>query len=331
MKNKSYIPGIAAFIAMLILILDSQTAFSGAKEGVNLCIQVIIPSLFPFFLISVMLIHALSGADLPLMKPLGRALGIPVGSEPVIIPAFLGGYPTGAQCITSYYQSGQLSKHEAERLLGFCNNAGPAFLFGMSTTIFPYRWIPWALWLVHIASAIFAALLLPSGPNTSSRSVHTDKPVPSQALQIAMRSMATVCGWVILFRIVIIFFNRWLLWMLPKEVQILATGLLELSNGCLALADLSDYRIQFVFCSLFLSFGGLCVAMQTRSITEGLSLRYYFAGKSIQAFFSLIFSLALFWPAAQLSLIIFAFPLLLRTKKIDVAFRRHILYTKCSI
>ena len=48
---KRYLRYVSPFIAvviMLLLILDTKVAYIGAKEGIRMCIEVIIPSLFPF-------------------------------------------------------------------------------------------------------------------------------------------------------------------------------------------------------------------------------------------------------------------------------------------
>ena len=114
----------------------------------------------------------------------------------------------------------------------------------------------------------------------------------SAALTNTVRVMATVCGWVILFRVVISFLNRWMLWILPAPARIAVTGLLELSNGCCELTAISDTSLRFILCSGMLAFGGLCVAMQTASVTEGLSLKTFFQGKLMQTCFSLLLAWA---------------------------------------
>ena len=43
---------IAASAALLVLILDGNTAIAGIREGIQICIQTLIPSLFPFFICS---------------------------------------------------------------------------------------------------------------------------------------------------------------------------------------------------------------------------------------------------------------------------------------
>ena len=71
MKQNNQIYGIGAAVGMLLLILDSKTAVTGAWDGIELCLRTVIPSLFPFFIISAALTSSLAGMKLPLLRPLG--------------------------------------------------------------------------------------------------------------------------------------------------------------------------------------------------------------------------------------------------------------------
>ena len=73
--------GLAAAAGMLVFILDSKTALSGANEGVQLCIRTVIPSLFPFFVLSALMTGALMGTSLRGLRPLCRLMKMPVGAE----------------------------------------------------------------------------------------------------------------------------------------------------------------------------------------------------------------------------------------------------------
>ena len=309
--------GVGASLGMLVLILDGKTALEGARQGINLCLRTVVPSLFPFFLLSILLTGAFLGSNLPVLRPLGRLFGIPGGAESILISAFLGGYPVGAQSVAAAYRAGQLDKSEAERMLAFCSNAGPAFLFGMAASLFPRKWMAWALWGIHILSAFLVSRLFP-GPKTAVR-LESGKPVSLPAAMTAsLRIMAAVCGWVILFRVLIAFLSRWILWLLPTAVQVAIMGMLELSNGCCALGVVPDISLRFVICSGILAFGGLCVSMQTMSVTKGLSLSRYFAGKLLQTVFSLILAAAVVWQlwaaAGGLTLFFLIFPEKIRKK-----------------
>lgn len=292
MKNKRIRSGVGACIGMLLLILDGKTALEGARSGVDLCLKTVVPSLFPFFLLSILLTSACMGSALRIFRPMGKLMGIPKGAESILIAGFLGGYPVGAQSIACAFRSGQLTREDAQRMLGFCSNAGPAFLFGMVACLFPRRWMAWALWIIHIAGAVLTALVLPGKSPQETALTPGSLPSLSNALISAIRVMSAVCGWVVLFRVVIAFLNRWVLWILPVPARVAVTGLLELSNGCFELTAISEISLRFLLCSGMLAFGGVCVTMQTVSVTEGLSIRFYILGKLLQTGFCLLLAWA---------------------------------------
>jgi hypothetical protein len=204
-----------------------------------------------------------------------------------LIPAFLGGYPVGARCVADLYHNKALDKPEAERLLAFCSNAGPAFLFGMVSAYFPGRDMVWKLWFIHIVSAILTSQFFPAPVLNSNKEVKVREHVPESEFMIpALKAIAVVCGWVILFRIGITFLKKWVFWALSSWSQVLITGILELSNGCCALSQIENEAARFILCGSMLAFGGVCVLFQTASVTNGLSLRNYIAGKCIQTVLS---------------------------------------------
>ncbi len=275
-------------LGILLLILDSRTALTGAAEGMELCCKTVIPSLFPFFVLSGLVNSALMGKKLPLLGPLGRLCGIPAGSESMLLLGLIGGYPVGAQSIYQARRVGQLSPQDARRMLGFCNNAGPAFIFGMTAALFSSRLIPWVLLLLQCVSAILTGILLPGKSRAAGTPPSAEPLTISQSLERGVRIMASVCGWVVLFRVILAFCQRWFLWLLPRETEIFVCGLLELSNGCIELLKIPSQGLRFLLCSCFLSMGGLCVAMQTASAVRELGVGTYFPGKVLQASISLL-------------------------------------------
>lgn len=287
--RKVWTSSIAA-IAMLVLILDAKTAFRGAADGISLCLNTVIPSLFPFLFLSVILNGALLGTQLPILAPLGRVLGVPKGAEQLLLVGVLGGYPVGAQCISDAYRNHRLSKQDAKRMLGFCSNAGPAFIFGMGSSIFHQGKILWGLWAIHILSAIFVGLVLPGKSNVHTHPHTETQSSLSRVLDRSVRTMAKVCGWIILFRVLIAFLDRWLLWAAQPELQVLLSGVLELSNGCCMLPSVSSQATKFILCSALLAFGGLCVMMQTFSVTSNTGMGLYFPGKVMQCGISVFLS-----------------------------------------
>ena len=159
--RRNLLYGLLACCVMLVMIFDTRIVLQSAQDGVSLCIRTIIPSLFPFLALSGVINNCLIGQKLRLLQPIGRFCKIPKGAESLLVLGFLAGYPIGAQLVTQAYRSGKLSARSARRMLGFCNNAGPAFLFGLVSPLFSSIKMIWALWAIQILSALTVSYILP--------------------------------------------------------------------------------------------------------------------------------------------------------------------------
>lgn len=289
-SERNMILALLPALAMAVLILDAKTALAGAQSGLELCIRVVVPSLFPFLFLSVMVTGSLMGRNIPMLRPLGMLCRIPKGAESLLAVGLLGGYPVGAQSIAQAYKDGVLTEEDARRMLGFCSNAGPSFIFGMLAGVLDPA-VLWVLWGIHILSALLTGMLLPGGSNKPVNVSHASGLSPADSLERSLKVIATICGWVIVFRVLLTFLQRWLLWLLPIEAEIAISGLLELTNGCCRLQLADTEGLRFILATMLLGFGGICVCLQTISVTKGLGTGLYFPGKLIQTGISLVLSL----------------------------------------
>lgn len=294
MKNHQLLIGLFSFLGILILIVHSEVAFYAASEALSLCLGSVIPSLFPFFILSTLLTRSLSGVDFKILHPLANLLKIPPGAQSILITGFLGGYPVGAKSIADAHQYSGLSKPDAERMLAFCNNAGPAFIFGVVSAFFPEKRMVWMLWAIHVFSAILTGICF-RVPIREHVTIRKNTISISAALEHSLFVMATVCGWIIVFKVISNFLSLLLLNNLPCAAQTIAVGLLELTNGCFKLPAIDNIQIRFLICSGLLACGGLCVTMQTVSVAKNLSLQSYYKGKLLQTIFSILLSLLLIY------------------------------------
>lgn len=317
---------ILSAMGMLALIIDGKTALAGAADGIDLCLKSVIPSLLPFFVVSMLLTSSLWGSKF--LSPVGRLCGMPEGSESLLIVGLLGGYPVGAQSVAAAYRRGELAREQAQRLLGFCSNAGPAFFFGIVASRFAQWWAGLALWIIHILSALLVGTLLPGKDRSPVRLSESGVMTLPAALQQSIRVMANVCGWVILFRILISFLERWILWLLPLDATVFMTGLLELANGCCSLNAVADTKLRFIIASVILALGGLCVTMQTLSVTNDLGIGKYLLGKLLQGVISLIFSICVVHGQLWLPVIVLVATLVLRKIKKYVEIPMHLVYNR---
>lgn len=296
----------------LFLILDSRCAAESMTRGLELCLRTVVPSLFPLFVLSGILVPQL--AAIPFPRKVGRFLGIPQGAEGIFLLGAVGGFPLGAQCITRAVESQQLSRKDGERMLGFCDNCGAAFLFGILPALFKNPLIPLACFLIQLESAILVAASC-SGDGPASGQFSAQQVSLSASVQRAIRSMATVCAWIMLCCVGTGFLQKWLFPFLTPYVRILCTGLLELTAGCMAMGTITDESLRLIFCCGFVCFGGISVLLQIHAVAaaQHLSMAQCIRQKLLQAFFGVCLAAGIVqWGGAFL---VFPIPLCYFLKK----------------
>lgn len=338
MRKGNLTPLLVGMAGMLVMIFDAKTAITGIKDGLELCISTLIPSLFPFFVLSTLVTSSLTDVSIDPLRWIGRLCRIPQGAEPILPVGLLGGYPVGAGNIATAYRSGSLALTDANRMCIFCNNAGPSFLFGVLGPLFPHVGFVWLLWGIQIAAAVLTGILLPGTCAQNATLARTEQVSLPDALNRGIKSMALVCGWVVLFRMLLTFLDRWLLWLFPEPVRTSLVGLLELSNGCLELSCIDQVELRFLLAGILLSLGGICVWMQTLAVFPELRIRDYIAGRMLHCLIGLVLSLlvlpmltgrktviSLTFPII-LGFILMILALFLRKKKKEVAFCDRLMY-----
>jgi len=293
MKRKvDLIKGCFMFLGMLTVILDSKTAFEGAKSGIQFCLETVIPALLPFLFLSCVINNLFWGKSFKLLYPVTALCKIPKGSESILLLGLLGGYPVGAQLIYQCYTRKQLTYSTAKRMLGFCNNAGPAFIFGMLSHLFTNTFAPLLLWMIQIISAILTGIFLPSDNKIEECSIQEASPLTlSQIIQNIVKIMATISAWIVFFKIILGFVEKWFMRSWGQNIQVLIAGSLELSNGCAMLKLVREENIRFVIAGVLLSAGGLCVGMQVKGVVKELGMGMYFPGKALQVMISYTLSI----------------------------------------
>ncbi len=122
------------YLCLLVLVLSRPgSTFQYAYSGLYQWAVKMVPTLFPFMMISSIMLY--SGIDIELGRMAGLALKrIYHYSEYGLYAIFIGflcGFPMGAKAVSELYENGKISKAEAQSLLGFCNNIGPAYFLGI--------------------------------------------------------------------------------------------------------------------------------------------------------------------------------------------------------
>ncbi|HOM03618.1 MAG TPA: sporulation integral membrane protein YlbJ [Acetivibrio sp.] len=159
---KSLMLPAVCVIFILMLIIFSDTAVKSAGSGLSLWLNVVFPSLFPFFAVSEILyrtgfIKAIGILLEPIMRPL---FNVPGCGSFAFAMGITSGYPVGAKITASMREEKLLSKTESERLLSFTNNSGPLFIIGaVAVGMFRMPELGLLLLVCHILASITVGIL----------------------------------------------------------------------------------------------------------------------------------------------------------------------------
>ena len=302
MKRSNLIPLIPTFLLLGALTIASSGAVKGARAALETCGWVIIPCLFPFLTIS-LLINRL-GVPLwlgsKLQTPMGLLFGVSGTGAGVFILGILGGYPGGAAVIADLLEREDLDAKEAKKLLAFCNNSGPAFLIGaMGIGIFQNAAAGLLLYAVHIFAAFITGLFLSGtehAPSPSDKvfiaSANLSTALP-EAMKKAVPQTMQICGYVVFFGAVCGVLDEVgilseLCGSLARYTPLtlhqargLCMGLLELGCGISALSGSALTPANLTRCSLITGFGSLSVCFQTAGVLHqsGIPLRHHLLGR----------------------------------------------------
>lgn len=322
---------LGIFFMLLALVLHPTESVAAARSGVELSMNVILPSLFPFFVLSTLCIrlNLLSGLNHllgKLMQPLFHLSGSCSGAY---LLGIVGGYPVGARTAIGLYESGQCSKAEAERMLSFCNNSGPAFILGVvGAGVFSSSKVGLWLYGAHVAASILVGILFRNhgyhGVTPRSAAQSTGEPVSfyaafPEAVKSAFSATLNICAFVIFFTVVIrLLFLSGILKFLAGSlayllrdhgisselIEALLSGIIEMTSGVWSLRDAaSDLGSRMCMAAFILGWAGLSVHCQVLSFigSSGLSTKTYFFGKLLHGILSggiiLVLSKILGWDA----------------------------------
>lgn len=282
---------LGAYLLLFLTVFFSKELSDGVRGGIDVCLNLLIPSMFVFLIVSNVLMS--TPASRIMARPfrvLARHLfRIPEPQIAVVLLSLVGGYPVGAKLLADAVRNGRLDPDTAGRMLAFCVNCGPAFLIsGVGVSLFgslPLGGILYASQVIACCTVGFlssrgkgrrAAKRERSSPSALPGTGRSASAVLVDAVHSAARSMGVICAFVVAFSALMPILSL-LLSGLPADVSRLLQGLLEVTTGCQSLFAFESLD-RVLLAALFTSFGGICVMVQICAMLRGsgIPLRRFF-------------------------------------------------------
>ena len=278
MNRKSGALLTAVLAAACALLLFPAQAAQGARNGVDYSLNILVPSLYPFMVLSVFIVKSGLAAKLgaALEKPTQALFRLPGGAAASIVMSVVGGYPAGARSAAALAEAGLVTQAQAERMMCFCVNAGPSFVITAVGVGFLHSAQAGA---VLFASQLVSFLVMGILSGIFSRGepdpVGRQKKAPSSGTAQALIDSAADAAYSTLMMccLVILFAAGMNLLRAAITVPLLSvvcSAALEVTGGC---ADLARTGAPLWAFALAIGWSGACVHLQVLACLGGLKIR----------------------------------------------------------
>lgn len=291
---RSFFFSIFCLFSILMMLCFSSVTADAAKQAVDTWLNVILPTLLPFSILTDLLLQ--SGNRIFSSRPAKAISGFFGFSENflcVFCMSLLGGYPIGAKLTTSLYEQKQISSDEAALMLNAASTSGPSFLFsGVAGGMFQKPSLGIYFLIPHILAACIVALL--NGHIPHSRPRVSKLPAPQKSLGRMFLSSVTrstsnmliVLGSMVLFSGFAAIARQILTCIFRRDLPLLSamfSGIFEFSIGCKDASALS-FPDSLILIGFFSGFGSLSVYLQTSALAadSGIRLKSFFTSKLLQ-------------------------------------------------
>lgn len=301
------------FMALLLFIMfeiltSSEAILRTVEFSFGIWKNNIFPSLFPFFVLSEMLINygfieLVGEVFKPVMNKLFKVRGV---SAFIFIMSLVSGFPSNAKYVRELWKNGLITSLEGTKILTFTHFSNPLFILGTISILFlNNKEVGFLILICHyfgnVIIGFFFRNFCPSYEKTSfslktaiikmhEKRISNSKSfgeVLSNALINTINTLLLVLGVVTVFLIITTIIDNVV--NLPSYFQAILNGVLEMTQGLkyVSLLDI-PLKIKGTLSVMFISFGGFSVHLQLISILSDTEIKYFpfLVARIIHAFVS---------------------------------------------
>ncbi len=290
--------GWFSLFCLFLILRNTEIAMEYMTRGLRLCAKTVIPSLFPFMVISELIVSGGIGSALlrpvaPFFKNLFR---LPEDGCAALLMGMLCGFPVGAKCAISALDNQRLTKEEVQRILLFSTNPSSAFLINaVGVSLWGNKTFGVCLYATVLLSQLLIGLIFTHFPKKkrngtqaipSSNGISPTKPNTVQlftgAVGSSCRGILLICAYVIFFSALVGTLNFVLdRFGATAAVKTAVFGIFEMSGGISAASALQAPMVAAGISAFATGWSGLSVHCQLLAICDGrgLDFRPYFLAK----------------------------------------------------
>ncbi len=306
------------FIIIILLLIcfemltNANVIIVAVQNAYNIWAYSVFPSLFPFFVISSILIglnfpRVIGEIAKPLMNKLFRLKSDTVF---IFLMSLLSGSPSNAKYTRELYLNGSISLDDANKILMFTHFSSPLFILGTITSFLDDKRVGVFILIIHYLSNVLIGLAIRNTNSVSTEERKTSlkkvlyevsnttddiSSIVTKSIFNSINTIIMILGVISISTVIITIINN--NFTFNKLTECIISGLIEMTNGLRVLGTLDiSLKLKTTIAIFFISFGGLSVHLQVISIINDTKIKYksFFLARIIHACVSTILSYLLF-------------------------------------
>lgn len=300
-KSKTFVT-LIIFVAITLFIISPSECMNATSNGLKVWIVNVVPALFPFFILTRIIIM-LNQTSIPTLDKFTSKCFRAPNSGLVYFLSLLSGYPVGAKMISSYYDAGTIDKDTATKMFSFCSTSGPMFIIGtIGIGVFKSAKVGYILLVGHIVGSFVNGLLYRGKTKpTNQFKPNITKSSLNEVMFDSINSILLVGGYIIFASVVIQLMQMSNI--LPSMANLICKitpfkynaiysflcGLIEITNGLILLGGINiSLSSKIILASIIIAFSGICIMLQSLAFLNkiGIKKRTMLIQKLTQAIFT---------------------------------------------
>ena len=292
--KKNYLYVIFIFTLLIIYLFNSTIVINGVLQYTELFFKKLFPACFIFFVIGSLLLEY----NFPYI--ITKILHINGASFYVILLSMISGFPSGSKYISDLYKKDIISLKLANYLIMFTHFPNPIFVLGSISLLFKDNlYAIYILISLILSNLIIGIIFRPKNKEFIKCNINNNYNFSDCLNKNIINSIKTIIliyGVSVFFYLVSNIISKYF----SSNIYnyILVNGVFDLTNGVFLTSLIRIDFIKALFILFFISFGGISINMQVKSIISDTNISYYkfLVGRLLQFIFSIIiFLIIIYW------------------------------------
>lgn len=292
LKSNKFIT-LLLFIICIFFIIKPDICSKSCLNGVSVWGLKVFPMLFPFFIITRLILNLNNLKPSFMDKFFNKAYNAPNGSFFIFILSVLCGYPMGAKLISTMHDNHKINSNQAKKMLSFCSISGPMFMIGTVGVAVFNNYVSGVIILItNIIASLLNGLIHRGKEEENTQNIvyesKNNSNLLSECVYDSLISILMVGSYIILsFIIIDVLKELDLFYIISNTIsnlfncqtftpvfESIFSGILEITKGIIDLNACNvNITIKTIISSSLIGFGGFSIILQSIGFLKNTNIK----------------------------------------------------------